>query len=168
MIYFGPISLDPLLQSWHIPDGWAETDLPLAVVPLTLLRIHIDHTSAKLAELILRVETVERAVLNSSNIADFTHLIRTLHACDADLIKLERRWHFEGKLASAISDIIDKYTVNIRLANLRWAEIELLESAAVLQRERCRASEYDLSVLPRRIRNQFTAVGVAASISSNL
>jgi hypothetical protein len=202
LIYFDHGFIDPLLYSWHIPDEWESTDLPLVVVPLTLLRLHVDHTSAKLAELLLRVENVERQVLNSSDIADFDSLIRTLHACDADLIKLERRWHFEGKLAAAVSDVIGQYKqprsnyqeVQFRGCQINPAEggnvifnlsnssvepmdasgvqntkpFKLLDSVAVLQRQRCRASEYDLGVLPRRIRNQFTAVGVAASPSSML
>lgn len=202
LIYFGRGFIDPLLYSWHIPDEWEPTDLPLVVAPLTLLRLHVDQTSAKLAELILRVENVEWEVLNSSNIVEFDSLIRALHACDADLIKLERRWHFEGKPAAAVSDVIDQYKqprsnyqevqfrgcqinpagggkVTFNLSNSSFEPMDasgvqntkpfkLLDSVAVLQKQRCRTSEYDLRVLPRRIRNQFTAVGVAASTSSIL
>ncbi|CAI7616919.1 unnamed protein product [Penicillium pancosmium] len=178
LMYSGSGFIDPLLYPWHIPNEWESTDLPLVVVPLTLLRLHVDQTSAKLAELIRRVEDVEREVLNSSGIAEFDLLIRALHACDADLIKLERRWHFERNLAAAVLELsfqgctispTDNAHINFNLANSSFERMDassipntkpfkLLDSIAVLQEQRSQAFEYDLGVLPRRIHNQFTAV----------
>lgn len=193
LIYAGPDFIDPSLYAWQIAQGWASTDLPLAVIPLTLLQIHVDRTSVKLTELIRRVEGVERDVLESSDTTDFNPLIHTLHACDADLIKLERRWHFEKELTAAVLDVIGRYKqpetnyqevhfnrcdisptdnglVNINLANssdriqgsefLNAKPFKVLDSVAILQEQRSRAFGYDLGVLPRRIQNQFTAVGV--------
>jgi hypothetical protein len=200
LVYSSPALIDPSMYSWHIPHEWESTDLPLIVVPLTLLRLHVDQTSAKLTELIRRVEEIELHVLDSSAIEDFDPLIRALHACDADLIKLERRWNFERKLAAEVLRVIDRYkqpdrnyqdvqfrecifnpsshgNVNFNFSNSptehmdasRFQDMKpfkLLDSVAVLQRQRSHASEYDLGVLPRRIHNQFTAVGGAASTLS--
>lgn len=109
LIYAGPDFIDPSLYAWQIAQGWEPTDLPLAVIPLTLLQIHVDRTSVKLTELPRRVEGVERDVLESSSTTDFDPLIHTLHACDADLIKLERRWYFEKELTAAVLDVIGRY-----------------------------------------------------------
>ncbi|KAJ5540210.1 hypothetical protein N7513_008542 [Penicillium frequentans] len=109
LIHAGPDCIDHSLYAWQIAQDWASTDLPLTVIPLTLLQIHVDRTSVKLTELIRRVEGVERNVLESSGTTDFDPLIRALHACDADLIKLERRWHFEKELTAAVLDVIGRY-----------------------------------------------------------
>ncbi len=193
LIFNGPSIADLSQSSWHIPRDWGSTDLPLLVVPLTLLQLHVDLTSSTLAELIQRVESVESKVLSSaSGVADFDTLIRALHACNTDLIKLERRWTFEMKLAASSLAVINKYrqpSTNFQELNFGGCtfhgpvnfesggsggpsaeqrhgstigttkSFKMLESFAVLQERRSRAIEYDLGVLPRRIANQFTAVG---------
>ncbi len=192
-MFNGPGIADLSLSSWHIPRDWGSTDLPLLVVPLTLLQLHVDLTSSTLAELIRRVESVESKVLASaSGVADFDTLIRALHACNTDLIKLERRWNFEMKLAASFLAVISQYrqpSTNFQELNFGGCtfhgpvnfesggsggpsaeqrhdstigttkSFKMLESFAVLQERRSRAIEYDLGVLPRRIANQFTAVG---------
>lgn len=85
-----PESIAPLPFSLQIPREWESTDLPLVIVPLSILRLHLDQTLAALSRLILQVEAVERDVRDSSADTDFDSLIRLLHICDADLIKLER------------------------------------------------------------------------------
>jgi hypothetical protein len=194
-----PGSIHPLPFSLQIPDEWESTDLPLIIVPVTLLRLHVDQTSAALTGLIVRVEGVERDVRDSSADTDFDSLIRVLHTCDADLIKLERRWNFEKKLVTEVLKIIYKYrqpqsnyqeigfyncticpadraAINFLLSNsspdrtdtpgvYSTKPFKVLDSFVTLQEQRCRASEYDLGVLPRRISNQFTAVSMTASTS---
>jgi uncharacterized coiled-coil protein SlyX len=175
------------------------SDLPLTILPGVLLSRHIDQTSARLEDLIQRVENVENQVVNSSRIADFSPLIRDLHACDADLMKLERRWNFEKTLAATLADIIGQYkkpSINSKQVQINdltardkasvyvnighdtvaapsmpidpmvgqdMKAFMLLDSDISLQGQRSRGSDYDIKVLPRRIRNQFTAVGRMAT-----
>ncbi|KAK4910028.1 hypothetical protein LTR66_017460 [Elasticomyces elasticus] len=191
-----PRSIDPLPFPLQIPHEWESTDLLLVIFPLTILRIHVDQTLAALSGLILQVEAVERDVRDSSADTDFDYLIRLLHFCDADLIKLEMRWNFEKKLVKEIIQVLDKY----RQASSNYQDVKFIncdigtgEKASVhfsfenapqasdktglnstkpfmklcsfvnLQEQRCRAPEYDFSVLPRRITNQFTAVSMITS-----
>jgi len=55
------------------------------------------------------VEEAEGAVATGSQSINFEALIKQLHSCNTDLIKLERRWHFETILASSILSFIDAY-----------------------------------------------------------
>ena len=167
----------------------------MVVVPLALLRLHVELTSMKLAELIRRVEEVEQSVLDSHNIADFDSLIRTLHSSNAELIKLERQRNFEKKLAASILHLISRYRQphsnyqEIKFGNLEVRSnsqvifnvqnapdqtdssglqtkkpFKVLSSYAAMQEQRSHGLEYDIAVLPRRIQNQFTAVGDPAQI----
>lgn len=171
-----------------ISDYWKKTDLPMVVMPLVLLRHQVQQTSRKLADVIRRVEEVESAVTASSQTVDFNDLVQKLHSCNTDLIKLERRWHFQDKLASSIQEFINSYKspINSQSNNFSGCTFQgpvdfhhegqtetnpvhaiepqndtyfrKLDSDSTLQGKVSRASEYDLGVLPRRVSNQFTAV----------
>ncbi|KAK5995002.1 hypothetical protein PT974_03392 [Cladobotryum mycophilum] len=175
---------------WEIPREWESSDLPLAILPLTLLQAHVNQTSQTLTLLIQRIERIEAQVLNSLTIVDFASLIRDLHACNSDLIKLQRRRHFETELIVVLREFIGKHktattnyqhiqvniaqsifkgntTINTQNSSQELAEssidgqsrpFKLLDSFFVLQERRSQVSKYDLEVLPRRIKNQFTAV----------
>ena len=165
------------------------TDLPMIVMPLAILQHQVQQTSGRLANLIRVVEEVESTVAAGSQTADFSDLVQKLHSCNTNLIKLERRWHLQDKLASSIQDFINVYKSPItRAQNINFSKCEFrgksnfyfqnegqdktvpagdfqndtyfrkLDSDSTLQGKLSRASEYDLSVLPRRISNQFTAV----------
>lgn len=113
--------------------------------------------------------------------------IQELHSCNTDLIKLERRWRFQSQLSSSIQEFLDMYkgvsqnvvhfdaltltgksVLNVyqsgggdtsNVMDLRGKEsFKTLDSDANYQKKLGTASEYDLSVLSRRIENQFTAV----------
>jgi hypothetical protein len=97
-----------------------------------------------------QVSKAEDQILDPAKLEDFSILIRDLHSYNADLIKLERRWHFEQKLSSSVGDIIGS-AGDLYITTHARRTFSVLEKLS-------QASEYDLSVLPRRIRNQFTAV----------
>lgn len=119
------------------------------LLPLKVLQLHISCTSSALAELMRQVSKAEDQILDPAKLENFSILIRDLHSYNADLIKLERRWHFEQKLSSSVGEIIERFGSNVPddIGN----SFELLKRSS-------HASEYDLRVLPRRIQNQFTAV----------
>lgn len=81
----------------------------MVIMPLELLRYHIQQTCQRLSKLIEQVEEVESNVADGLPTTDFEVLVRKLHSCNAELLKLERRWHFEDQLASSIQKFIDGY-----------------------------------------------------------
>jgi hypothetical protein len=157
------------------------------MIPVQFLHQHVSETSEKLSGLISRVENVESIVASGAEGHHLKPLIQELHSCNTDLIALERRWRFQSQLASSIQDFLNMYkgvpqnavyieaihmngTGDFNLyqsgggdtsnaADLRGQEnFRALDSDANYQRKLGSASEYDLSVLSRRIENQFTAV----------
>jgi hypothetical protein len=188
MVYSEPYISELCHSLGYIPYDWRMTDLPMVIVPLAILRHQVQQTSRRLADLIRQVEEVESTVAAGSQTADFNDLVQKLHSCNTNLIKLERRWHFQDKLACCIQDSIDVYkspmtrTQNIEFSNCNFeittfnmhndgrtekmpagdfqndTYFKKLDSDSTLQGKLSRAAEYDLSVLPRRISNQFTTV----------
>jgi|SRR5579862_1960097 len=182
-----------LLSSIQVPSAWGTNNLPMVLIPLAILRYHVRQTARDLAELMRRVAEVEKAVVQGDT-TEFDKLIRELHSCNTSLVNLQRRWHFESTLASAVCEFINDYgkpttsfNFNVNrsvfnsdvvfnvvnnaqndlpetqepIANLaNTKEYRTLRSDAGLQSRLSRTSEYDLSVLPRRIKNQFIAVSI--------
>jgi hypothetical protein len=182
-----------LLSPIQIPSTWRTNNLPMVLIPLAILKHHVQQTARDLAKLMRRVAEVEEAVVQGDT-TEFDKLIRELHSCNTSLVNLQRRWHFESTLASAVCEFIDDYgkpatsfnfTVNrnvfesgviFNISNeaqnnlietqepiaglASTKEYRTLRSDAGLQSRLSRTSEYDLSVLPRRIKNQFIAVSI--------
>ena len=78
----------------------------MVIVPLAILRRQVHQTSRRLDTLIHQVEEVESAVAADSQTVEFDPLVKKLHICNTELIKLERRWHFQDQLAIFIQDFI--------------------------------------------------------------
>jgi hypothetical protein len=82
-------------------------------IPLELLNHHVKQTSKDLSDLINCVEEIENIVATNSHHGtdkvDFSRLIHRPHSCNTNLIKLERVWHFEFKLAHWTQDFIDSH-----------------------------------------------------------
>ncbi|TAQ88905.1 hypothetical protein B7494_g2752 [Chlorociboria aeruginascens] len=175
----------------ELPASWKESNLPMIIVPIIILRHHIRFSSKALESLTNRVQKIEQNVAAAAvEQIDFNRIIRDLHLCNTDLIKLERRWRFETHLASAIREFLTTYKqppnrrqeisfsqcriegtsftintgseedtgMNNKFALQNDTFFKKLDSDSMLQNRLSDASEYDLSVLPRRIQNQFTAV----------
>lgn len=156
-----PDTITKLLEQWKISRSWEGTTLQVVLFPLLVLRLHVADTTKALAELLHQVGEAENQIQNPSQ--DLAKVIRTLHRCNTQLVKLDRRWHFEQRLSAAISEAIEKYKSHTsRISELHRQRLELhwqrLYDFSILQKSLSKASEYDLSVLPRRIENQFTAI----------
>lgn len=164
----------------HIFPEWETTDIPMIYLPLIFLAYQVKQSSGKLANLILQVEQVESIVSSRTHTANLNDLIHTLHSCNTNLIKLERRWNFQEQVASSIQGLLDTYKdptkrpkVYERRLNKQYEwhilyaqgnfttgiQFVRLESEVILQSKMSRALEYDINVLQRRISDQFTAVG---------
>lgn len=163
----------------YISSGWGYTDLPMIVIPLMLLQHQVHQTSDRLRILKAKVERVESVVSTDTQTADLSSLVQDLHNCNTELIKLERRWGFQNTIASSIQDLINTYRVPEKMAvsykdyppDQRYLhsvygegflnpnlDFEEMESELTRQKQTGDLLKYDISVLPRRISNQFTAV----------
>jgi hypothetical protein len=100
----------------------------MIVVPLAFLKHHVQQTSVELLALISHIEEVEEMVVARSEDINFEELIKRLHSCNKRLVKLQRRWHFETKLASLIKDLVDNFekpkpnSTQINIAGLNMGE----------------------------------------------
>ena len=93
-----------------VPEKWKEdVDVALVLLPLEFLQEHVYQTGKQLADLISRVEDVERIVKRGAEIGKLKEQIQNLHSCNTDLIKLERRWRFQSDLSSAIVNFFNRY-----------------------------------------------------------
>ncbi|CZR67448.1 uncharacterized protein PAC_17347 [Phialocephala subalpina] len=119
----------------------------MAILPLIILREHVQYTSKELRELIRRVEKIENQVATASLASlDFNSIIRDLHLCNTKTVNLERRWGFQTNLAATRTYLSES------------DDFKRLHNDSIMQSRLSSASEYDLSVLPRRIQNQFSAI----------
>ncbi|KAH6668577.1 hypothetical protein F5X68DRAFT_249344 [Plectosphaerella plurivora] len=158
MMCTNPTSLEATLRRHGIPRIWEHTDLPLVDIPLHILRLNVEYTSNVFSDLTRRIEKAENQLMESSE--DLNSLIRELNRCNADLLRLETRWNFERKLSATIREVIDEYILrqssqnsNVKNDQYFTAVLEHL----MLQDRLSQSSEYGISILPRRIQNQFSA-----------
>ncbi|KAL7932934.1 hypothetical protein V8C35DRAFT_305856 [Trichoderma chlorosporum] len=175
------ISSDPAMntpriaQSFRTPTWWAYTDLPVVFLPLEFLIRHIRQVSESLAELTIEVSCIEEIVINdeispshsSEFSSTFKALIKRLHICSREAVKLHRRWHFQMMLAKTIVDLIEIHgpqAVPDRHSRDKVGDIastyeyQQLLNAASFQHKLSQSLEYDINVLPTRIANQSTAI----------
>ncbi|KAL3427652.1 hypothetical protein PVAG01_01161 [Phlyctema vagabunda] len=203
--------LSKIAKSFTVPPVWNTTDLPMVVVPLEFLIKHVRQVSETLAELTSEISIVEEVVIGDNDTTDFKGLIKKLHLCSRELVKLRRRWHFQMTLAGTIRELIEIHDpviaaarrdetdallihggiriesngeavlqrgtimgdVTIKDDGRLYSDMPLkpkkdpltdsreyrqLLSAASLQLKLSQSLEYDLSVLPERIANQFNAI----------
>lgn len=141
----------------------------MMVIPLIILRRHSHQTSDQLSSLLDRVGMVEIAVTTESQSVDLEVLVQSLHACNIDLIKLERRSGFEAHLAGrmlAYARVCSEATWESEFTGIEPGPLELwgrLSRDVDLQVNQNESLKYDFEVLPRRIQNQYTAVSTASN-----
>ena len=156
-----------------IPSVWAESSLPLVLLPLGFLIQHVQEVSKELAILAHRVSTIEEEIVKHQRLpleqADLKALIRSLDRCNAATVKLQRRWHFQHTLAATIYELIESYRPDsgfprrkrsLKKAKLITSVIEyhaLVEAAAEPQKL-FQSIKYNLEILMQRINNQYTVV----------
>ena len=135
------------------------------LIPLHFLTRHARRLSKSVVQLKETVSSIEEQVNKAQNThadrTDFKDLIGRLHLCDAEAIKLHRRWVFQCTFAATICEFIklhDPTMIRLPTSNRAFKDYRLLSSAAALQLNLSQNIQYDLEVLPRRISNQSTAV----------
>ena len=160
-------------QRFKLPAEWTQTDLPMALLPLEFLIRHVGMVSRKLMELTNEVSAIEDIVINEEIKMEMSvhpergvkALIKRLHICNLDVVKLRRRWQFQMTLANTIIELIrshDSQTTEDYSGKSHYLpdtqEYRQLLSVASLQHKLSQSIEYDLDVLPTRVSNQFNAV----------
>lgn len=140
-----------LYSGWR-SDGWA-----ILVMPVAFLVAHVANKAKAIEALSRRITDLEEVITQSRHAndssLDFGHLIRTLHLCSIDVIKLERRASFEIGLGQNIEEMLA--TMN---TPRRSSSTDLIEAPLALARNLMKGQMYDLSVLPKRIDSQRSLV----------
>ena len=122
-------------------DRISPWELRVETLPHQYLQLHCVHVSRRLAGAVVRVKDIEKVLAESPRaMQDIDSLIRTLHACNAELIDLERRALFESFILAAIQ--------HVQRAEARHNSISLR-----LQQAACASRTFDFESLPRRIDN---------------
>jgi hypothetical protein len=82
----------------------------MILVPLEILKRHIQFSSNVLGNLIKDVQQIEEDVAAADfEKIDFNDIIRRLHSCNTALINLEKRWRLENQLSTTIREFIATY-----------------------------------------------------------
>ncbi len=115
------INMPKIAQSFTPPQLWNTTDLPIVFLPLEFLLRHVRQVSETLAKLTTEVSCIEETVING-NISPahsvqfastFKGLIKRLHICSREIVKLRRRWHFQMMLVKTIVELIETHDPQI-------------------------------------------------------
>ncbi|KAH0282854.1 hypothetical protein M436DRAFT_84896 [Aureobasidium namibiae CBS 147.97] len=119
---------------------------------------HIDQTLNKLDSLISIVEDVERVVQGASDSTILADLIKQLHLCNVQHVRLQRRWAFQKQLMATVNEVLSSENYTNLLGILLERDFEKMKKEMGYRNRLVQAAETDLAVLPRRIENQFTAL----------
>jgi len=115
------LNMPKIAQSFSPPPLWSTIDLPIVLLPLEFLLRHVQQVSKTLAKLTTEVSCIEEIVI-SGNISPahseqfastFKGLIKRLHICSREIVKLRRRWHFQMTLARTIVELIETHDPQI-------------------------------------------------------
>ena len=127
---------------------WESSGLQIVTLPQKFLQAHSGALSQRLARTITKVRSVERVLeLADQEAPDFVSISRTLHACNMELVDLERRSRFEQTVVNAIETIV----VESRTGARPRPQVAL-QQAAIASRQ------FDFESLPRRMENARTTV----------
>ena len=130
--------------------SWPSSGLQLVAVPQMLLQAHSVRLSQKLAKVVDRVKAVETLLVSMAAPVDFSDLSKELHACNTDLMDLERRSRFEQNVIDAIETIV----IATKWGTSPWSSVAPQQTAI-------NSRKFDFESLPRRIEN-------ARALMSNL
>ena len=139
-------------------DDLADMDNTGPTIVIQYLCRHIDQTLDKLQSLASIVEDVERGVQEAADDTILVDLIKQLHLCNVQHVRLQRRWTFQKQLMVTIEKIVSPGKYLELLADLNTCDMEKMRKEMSYRTRLVQAAETDLAVLPRRIENQFTAV----------
>ena len=131
----------------------AHTKIAFTMLPAVIFEWHVSHTLKQLTKLKKRLAIIEKEVGARSERADYSNLSAELNRCSSAHLVLDRRWHFEVALAQHLL----KYFEGVAITGTK--EYPPHSSQRVkLYLQLSEGFEYDLRLLPRRIKLQQTAV----------
>lgn len=159
--------LDSLLsnQEFYVPhffqDGYSGMDFCL--LPILVFEWHVAYTAKQLTNLKKRVSKVEDAVGSQQGSANPAYLSSELNRCSSSLLVLDRRWHFERNVAQNLLNYFEVFALNRRhrVGENRAFYVPSSQQRVNFHLELSKGLEYDIGVLPRRIKLQQTAVSLA-------
>ncbi|MCJ1240769.1 hypothetical protein MMC14_008773 [Varicellaria rhodocarpa] len=131
----------------------AHTKIAFTMLPAVIFEWHVSHTLKQLTKLKKRLAIIEKEVGARSERADYSNLSAELNRCSSAHLVLDRRWHFEVALAQHLL----KYFEGVAITGTK--EYPPHSSQRVkLYLQLSEGFEYDLRLLPRRIKLQQTAI----------
>lgn len=148
-----------VLNGAKLYSGWRSEGWQILVLPVAFLVAHVTHKAVEIEVLDRRVSALEDIITRIENLEDphldFGIYIRKLHTCSMEILRLERRAHFEVAIAKGIDQLLES-------ANAGRSKIgagELITSPLGVARSLMQAQDYDLTALPKRVESQRILVG---------
>ena len=157
-------------QEYYVPhyfhDGYTRMDFLL--LPILVFEWHVAYTAKQLTTLKRRVSKVEDKVGSSQGWADPSELSSELNRCSSSLLILDRRWHFERTVAQHLLTYCETFALqHVHPVGKRGAYyVPSSQQRVKFHLEMSKTLEYDIGVLPRRIKLQQTAVSPAQNSGS--
>lgn len=147
-----------ILKGAKFYSGWRSDGWQILIVPTAFLTAHVQYVAKDFEALDSHVSRVEDTVSErrptDDASFDFSMLIRELHTCNMELLRLERRAHFHNGLAINIQNMVSQASGG------KAGTFELLQAPLNLARNMIEAQGYDLKSLPKRIESQRSMVSV--------
>jgi hypothetical protein len=132
----------------------------MGCLPLTILQLWTKGFMTNLRVLGLRLDKEEESIIYGETQVSQKQ-IRDLNQLNLAISKSQRDWHFLKALSSAVSYCVQEVDPHRSGPGKAWLK---LRGAALFQSKLVDSHEYDLSTLPRRIDNLFTAVSLLAGL----
>lgn len=149
-------------ENFYVPhrsrDGYFKMDFCL--LPILVFEWHVAYTAKQLTNLKRRMSKVEDEVASLHGSANPRHLSSELNHCSSSLLALDRRWHFERTVAQNLLSYCETFAVNHAAPGRKAYYIPSSQQRVKFHLELSKALEYDIGVLPRRIKLQQTAVSL--------
>lgn len=149
-----------VLDGARLYSGWRTDGWQILVLPVAFLVAHVTHKAKEIEVLSRKVSAFEGIVTHIENLEDphldFGSYIRKLHTCSMEVLRLERRAHFEVAIAQGIDQLLD----SANAGRSKLGAGELITSPLGIARSLMQAQAYDLTALPKRIESQRILVGL--------
>lgn len=137
--------------------------MDFCLLPILVFERHVAYTAKQVTNLKKRVSKVENEVGSLPGSAKPSHLSSELNRCSSSLLILDRRWHFERTVAQNLLSYFETFALEYRhgVGESSACYIPSSQQRVKFHLEVSKALEYDIGVLPRRIKLQQTAVSLA-------
>lgn len=152
-------SLDTLLSSQLYLNRHPKVPRDFAILPLNILIHHVEETLEHVQRLLRDMTSAEKRIaegdINLENNGDY----KLLNRVSLEHTRLSRRSAFEIELATNLNKYIDEYH---RIWSALWeggtSYIEEMREKIEQQARYSKQVQRDLDLMPRRIKNQSTAI----------